>query len=106
MTKKQSKPAGEPSGPPPEPDDAMMAELKEWGLGYWLAVYKYEYPDRPADEVRRMAEAAAERDPGALGFFLPREERERLLALGLDHFQIETYTILKCLRPCRCRRWR
>ena len=110
MTKKSLKPqtGGKRHDARPEFDDAMMAELKQWALGYWLAVYMREQPDQPVEEVKRKAQAAVERDPVTLGFFLPREERERLLAEGLDHFQIETYTILGCLLPCRCRRglWR
>lgn len=106
MTKKPLKPkaVSEPCDSHPEFDDARMADLKQWAFGYWLADYKHEHPGWSADKLRRKAQAAAERDPITLGFFLPREERDRLLAQGLDHFEIETYTMLKYVRSCRCRR--
>lgn len=83
--------------------EAMAVELRNWATEYWVAVYKVLHPDWSADILRSRAEEKAARDPITLGFFLPREERDGLLAQGLDHFQIETHTFLRCIQAPRRR---
>lgn len=88
--------AGDGSRPFSEPDAAVM-EMKAWATDYYIAAYQLMYPHWSPEEIRRRAEDEAARDPVTMGFFLPRGERDALLARGMNHFQIESHAILRCL---------
>jgi hypothetical protein len=78
--------------------EAMLPEMKEWAIEYWAATYKATNPHWSPEVLRRRAEEQAERDPVTIGFFLPRVERDALLAQGLDHFQLETHVLQQVVK--------